>query len=207
MPERGLTTKGDITRLLDRWAQGDAEALAALVPMVYDELKDLAQHYLRNEREGHTLQPTALVHEAYLRLAGQREARLHNRTHFYGAAAQVMRRVLVDHARHRSAAKRQQSAGAAEAMPAVALDVAPDVRMDLVALDDALTRLAAIAPDRARVVELRYFGGLSIEETAEYLGLGAATVKRRWNYARAWLYRALSDGGARASAGSIPDSR
>jgi len=112
-----LTSKGDITRLLDRWAQGDAEALAALVPMVYDELRDLAQHCLRNEREGHTLQPTALVHEAYLRLAGQREARLHNRTHFYGAAAQVMRRVLVDHARHRSAAKRQQ--GAAEAVPAV----------------------------------------------------------------------------------------
>jgi RNA polymerase sigma factor (TIGR02999 family) len=188
-----MTDRGDITRLLERWAKGDADAFHALVPVVYDELKDLAEHYLRLERPDHTLQPTALVHEAYLRLAGQRASRLNNRTHFYGAAAQVMRRVLVDHARHRSAAKRR-GAGLEAPLPAVTLDVAPDLMVDLVALDDALGRLAAFAPDRAKVVELRYFGGLSIDETAEYLGLGPATVKRRWNYARAWLYRALSGG-------------
>jgi RNA polymerase sigma factor (TIGR02999 family) len=195
-----MTDKGEVTRLLDRWAQGDREAFGALVPMVYDELKDLAEHYLRHERAGHTLQPTALVHEAYVRLAGQREARLRNRTHFYGAAAQVMRRVLVDHARHRSAAKRNAPDGQ-NVLPPVTLDVAPDLRVELVALDDALTRLAAFAPDPAKVVELRFFGGLSIEETAEYLGLGAATVKRRWTYARTWLYRALSGGLASTARG------
>jgi len=194
-----MTDHGDITRLLERWAQGDAGAFHALVPVVYDELKDLAEHYLRHERLGHTLQPTALVHEAYLRLAGQRETHLRNRTHFYGAAAQVMRRVLVDHARRRAAAKRQAE-GADGGLPPVALDVEPEVRMDLVALDDALTRLEAFAPDRAKVVELRYFGGLSIDETAEVLGLGPATVKRRWNYARAWLYRALVGASGRTAA-------
>ena len=197
-----MTDKGDITQLLEQWAQGDADAFRALVPIVYEELKDLAGHYLRLERPEHTLQPTALVHEAYLRLAGQRAARLNNRTHFYGAAAQVMRRVLVDHARHRAAAKRQREGVEAVLRP-VALDVAPDLRVDLVALDDALTRLEAFAPDRAKVVELRYFAGLSIEETAQFLGLGPATVKRRWNYARAWLYRALKRaGGPEASAPS-----
>jgi RNA polymerase sigma factor (TIGR02999 family) len=183
--------EGDITRLLERWARGDEEALRILMPMVYGELKDLAEHYLRRERAEHTLQPTALVHEAYLRLVGQRAARLHNRTHFYGAAAQVMRRVLVDHARRRAAAKRQGD-DVEPVLPIVSLDVAADVRVDLVALDDALLRLEAFAPDRAKVVELRYFGGLSIEETAAFLRLGEATVKRRWNYARAWLYRELT---------------
>ena len=155
-----MTDKGDITQLLEQWAQGDADAFRALVPIVYEELKDLAGHYLRLERPEHTLQPTALVHEAYLRLAGQRAARLNNRTHFYGAAAQVMRRVLVDHARHRAAAKRQREGVEAVLRP-VALDVAPDLRVDLVALDDALTRLEAFAPDRAKVVELRSPGSSS----------------------------------------------
>ena len=182
---------GDITRLLDRWAEGDAEAFKALMPIVYEELRRLAGHYLRRERGNHTLQPTALVHEAYLRLAGIRELRLHNRTHFYGAAAQVMRRVLVDHARQHRALKR----GGPE--PDVVpfdegLDLPVDVRLDLVALDEALDELARIAPDQARVVEVRYFGGLSVEETAEYLDVAPATVKRRWAFARAWLYRRMS---------------
>jgi len=185
--------RGDITRLLSQWADGNPDAFRALVPLVYDELKHLADHYLRHERSGHTLQPTALVHEAYLRLAGLREARLNNRTHFYGAAAQVMRRVLVDYARHRAAAKRQNP-GEHAPLPSAVLDVPVDLRVDLVALDEALDRLAVFAPDRARVVELRYFGGLSVEETAEYLGVGAATVKRYWTSARAWLYRTLDPG-------------
>jgi RNA polymerase sigma factor (TIGR02999 family) len=193
---------GDITRLLARWSDGDEEAFRALVPIVYDELKRLAEHYLRDERRGHTLQPTALVHEAYLRLAGVREAALNNRTHFYGAAAQVMRRVLVDHARHRGALKRQ-SPVADPLWVGAAVDRGEDTRVDLVALDEALSKLAAFAPDRATIVELRYFGGLSIDETAEYLGIGSATVKRRWDFARAWLFRALgSDGPAEADPAS-----
>jgi RNA polymerase sigma factor (TIGR02999 family) len=186
---------GDITSLLERWAEGDAEAFKALMPMVYEELRGLAGHYLRRERANHTLQPTALVHEAFLRLAGVRDLRLHNRTHFYGAAAQVMRRVLVDHARHHRALKR----GGPE--PDVVpfdegLDLPVDVRLDFVALDEALDELARIAPDQARVVELRYFGGLSVEETAEYLDVAPATVKRRWAFARAWLYRRMSGNSA-----------
>jgi RNA polymerase sigma factor (TIGR02999 family) len=182
----------EITRLLSQWSEGQREAFHALAPLVYEELKRLADHYLRNERRGHTLQPTALVHEAFLRLAGLQAMRLNNRSHFYGAAAQVMRRVLVDHARQRQALKR--------AVPEEGLSKDPlagravDMRLDLLALDVALDRLAAIAPLRARVVELRYFGGLSIEETAEYLSIGTATVKRHWAFARAWLYRAIDSG-------------
>jgi RNA polymerase sigma factor (TIGR02999 family) len=183
----------NLTRLLVRWGEGDAEAFRSLVPLVYDELKRLAAHYLRNERGGHTLQPTALVHEAYLRLSGLREMRLNNRAHFYGAAAGVMRRVLVDHARRHTALKR----GGPDAAPAP-LEVEPeagvDLRLDLVALDGALEALAAHSPDSARVVELRYFGGLSVEETAQHLGIAPATVKRRWTMARAWLFRALDTG-------------
>ena len=190
-----MAEPGDITELLARWSNGDAEAFQSLVPLVYDELKRLAEHYLRHERQGHTLQPTALVHEAYLRLAGLRETTLKNRSHFYGAAAQVMRRALVDYARHRNAQKRQDPGGGSPWSPAEA-EAGVDTRVDLIALDEALSRLAAFAPERARVVELRYFGGLSVDETAEYLGVGAATVKRRWNYARAWLYRALREGAA-----------
>lgn len=182
---------GDITRLLERWAQGDAEAFAALMPIVYEELRGLADHYLQRERGGHTLQPTALVHEAYLRLSGNRELQLRNRAHFYGAAARVMRRVLVDHARRRRSSKRggpmRQTVSFDEAFDAPVF-----VRLDLVALDEALDALERVAPARARVVELRYFGGLSVEETADCLGVAPATVKRRWAYARAWLLRHLS---------------
>jgi RNA polymerase sigma factor (TIGR02999 family) len=182
----------EITDLLDRWGRGDAEAFKVLLPRVYEELRHLAARHLRAERQGHTLQPTALVHEAYLRLSGLREMRLHNRAHFYGAAANVMRRVLVDHARRHAAQKR----GGAQV--ALALDdvAAPEVHVDLqlVALDEALAALAEIAPEKARVVELRYFGGLSVEETGEYLGLSAPTVKRYWAFARAWLFSRLASG-------------
>lgn len=180
----------DITGLLDRWSRGDAEAFNALMPLVYDELKDLADHYMRHERQEHTLQPTALVHEAYLRLSGVKGVRLENRTHFYGAAAQVMRRLLVDHARQRNAQKR---GGEVELLPFDTVPEPPlDLRLDFVSLNDALDALAAFAPDKARIVELRYFGGLSIEETAEFLSISPATVKRHWTFARAWLYRELA---------------
>src|SRR5262245_20148717 len=173
----------DITRLLEQWASGDASAFKALVPIVYEELRRLADHYLRQERSGHTLQPTALVHEAYLRLAGIRDLQLHNRSHFYGAAAQVMRRVLVDHARQRQAIKR--GGPDREVVPFDdALGAPVDFQLDLIALDEALQALERSAPQRARVVELRYFGGLSVDETAEYLNIAPATVHRHWAYAK-----------------------
>jgi RNA polymerase sigma factor (TIGR02999 family) len=182
----------DITALLARWAGGDEDAFQSLVPVVYQQLRRLAEHYLRQEAPDHTLQPTALVHEAYLRLAGIRDMELKNRSHFYGAAAQVMRRVLVDYARQRRALKR-----GGPALQRVPFDDAINTPIgggvDLVALDEALSALDAIAPLRARVVELRYFGGLSVEETAEYLGISPATVKRHWAFARAWLFNRLSD--------------
>ena len=186
-----MERKSDVTELLERWSRGDTEAFKNLIPLVYDELHRLADHYLRQERVGHTLQPTALVHEAYLRLSGLRQMQLRNRTHFYGASAHVMRRVLVDHARRRNAQKR----GGGDGPPSLgAVDTPLDVRLDLVALDRALERLALLAPEKARVVELRYFGGLSVDETAEYLGLSERTVKRYWRFARAWLLRTLSSG-------------
>lgn len=181
---------GDITGLLSRWAEGDAEAFGALMPVVYDELRKLAAHYLSKERSDHTLQPTALVHEAYLRLSGIRDMELRNRAHFYGAAAQVMRRVLVDHARQRRALKR--GGPSAVSVPfEEAMDTVIEAGVDFLALDEALAALEKIAPARARVVELRYFGGLSVEETAEYLGVAPATVKRHWAFARAWLFSRL----------------
>ena len=182
----------DITRLLARWADGDAEAFEALMPVVYAELRKLAHHYLRQERPDHTLQPTALVHEAYLRLAGIRDMELRNRAHFYGAAARIMRRVLVDHSRQRHALKRGGPAPAVVPFDE-AIETPIDGTADLVALDEALGALEAIAPERARVVELRYFGGLSVDETADYLGVAPATVKRHWAFARAWLFKRLSD--------------
>lgn len=181
----------DITALLVRWRTGDSSALEELTPIVYSELRDLAAHYMRREHADHTLQPTALVNEAYLRLSGVRSPRFENRVHFYGAAARVMRRILVDHARRRRAAKRGSGV-----LP-IALDdvdsLGIDLREDLIALDDALDRLAAIAPRPARVVELRYFGGLSVMETAALLEVAPVTVKRHWAFARAWLRRALSN--------------
>jgi RNA polymerase sigma factor (TIGR02999 family) len=183
------TNVGDITQLLDRWCGGDADAFNALVPLVYEELRKLANFYLRDERQGHTLQPTALVHEAFLRLRNVRDLRMENRAYFYGAAARVMRRVLVDYARRRGADKRGGDHSAAELT--AALDKPIDVRMDLIALNDALDALEAIAPEKAKVIELRFVGGLTIEETADYVGIAPATVKRHIAFARAWLFRAL----------------
>jgi RNA polymerase sigma factor (TIGR02999 family) len=181
----------DVTGLLQAWGGGDPAALDQLVPIVYDELHRQAQRYLRRENPGHTLQTTALVHEAYLRLVDQREARWQNRAQFFGVAAQLMRRILVDHARRHHAAKR---GGSAIAVPLEEEEVAAGKSdVDLVALDDALNRLAALDPQQARVVELRYFTGLGIEETAEALEISSATVKREWAMARAWLKRELGE--------------
>ena len=182
---------GDVTTLLDRWNDGDTEALQQLLAQLYPELKRLADGLLRHERPDHTLQPTALVHETYIRLTGLREMRLDSRRHFYGAAAVAMRRILVDHARLRRAEKR----GGQDLQRAPldeALNTPIDVRLDFERLDEALEELAAFAPEKARVVELRYCTGLSIAETAELLAIAPATVKRHWTFARAWLYRALS---------------
>lgn len=182
----------DITRLLNRWTDGDAAALQDLMPLVYEALRELADHYMQRERPNHTLQPTALVNEAYLRLSGHGSG-FKSRVHFYGAAAQVMRRILVDHARERRARKR---GGALDQFAFTeALDGAiGEVPIDVLALDEALDRLGRMAPVKVQVVELRYFGGLSIDETATFLGLSPATVKRHWSFARAWLYRALKIG-------------
>jgi RNA polymerase sigma-70 factor, ECF subfamily len=176
----------DVTRLLVRLTDGDRAALDDLLPLVYGELRRLAASYLRRERADHTLQPTALVHESYLRLVDQTQVRWQNRAHFFGVAAQMMRRILVDHARERVAEKR---GGGAERL---SLDeniaVSGERARELVALDEALARLAEIDPEKSRVVELRFFGGLSVEETAEVLGVSAPTVKRHWRMAKAWLY-------------------
>jgi len=176
----------EITRMLQEWSGGKQEALDALLPLVYAELHRQASRYLRRERAGHTLQTTALIHEAYLKLIDQREVNWQNRAHFFGIAAQAMRRILVDYARERHRAKR---GGIGENLPLeeAALVVSEERRVDLVALDEALTRLAKFDERQARIVELRYFSGLSIEETAEVLGISPATVKSDWNVAKAWL--------------------
>jgi RNA polymerase sigma factor (TIGR02999 family) len=177
-----------VTALLRAWRGGDEEAWGQLVPLVYDELRRVARRQLRRERGEHTLQPTALVHEAFLRLVDQKVT-WQNRAHFFGVAAQLMRRILVDHARQRHAAKR--GGGAA----LVALDsanaLAPEREVDLLALDGVLEQLTSLDPQQGRIVELRFFGGLTVEETAEALGISPATVKRDWSLAKAWLYRAL----------------
>ena len=179
-----------ITQLLIDWGKGDQAALERLMPLVYSELRRLASNYLRRERAEHTLQPTALVNEAYLKLVDQRNARWQNRAHFFGIAAQLMRRILVDHARQRQAVKRggvdQQrlSITSAEA-------VVKQPEIDLLALNEALDELAQMDSQQSRIVELKFFGGLSIEETAEVLGISHATVERDWKLARAWLRRQL----------------
>jgi RNA polymerase sigma-70 factor (ECF subfamily) len=180
----------DVTVLLERWRGGDRAALDELMPLVYGELRSLADRHLRNERAGHTLQPTALVNEAYLRLAAVRGGGFENRAHFFAAAATAMRRILVDHARRRGRQKR----GADVTIVDLDVDLVAgiDPRVDLLALDDALDRLTAVSPVKGKVVELRYFGGLSVEQTAEFLGISPATVKRHWAFARVWLYRELA---------------
>lgn len=182
----------NVTRLLVQWNKGDPGALEALVPLVYDELRRLARHYLKQEKQNHTLSSTALVHEAYLRLVSQKEVTWQNRAHFFGVASQMMRRILVDHARHHAYAKRGGGAMTLALDDAVATPQRKEI--DLVALDDALDSLAKLDERQSRMVELRFFGGLSIEETSEVLGISAPTVKREWASARAWLYREISRG-------------
>jgi len=176
--------------MLKRLSAGDQEAVNKLVPVLYDELRRLAAYYLRKERSDHTLQATALVHEAYVRLVDQREVEWKNRNHFFGVAAQLMRRVLLDHARKHQAAKRGGP------LPKVKLDDAvamcEENAAELVALDGLLTRLSTIDPQQTRVVELRFFGGMSVEETAEVLNISPATVKREWAMAKAWFAREMS---------------
>lgn len=179
-----------VTKLLIEWQGGSQEALRALMPMVYRELRAIAGRALSHESAGHTLQSTALVHEAYLKLVGQHSARWQNRAHFLAIAAQMMRRILVDHARHQHRLKRGGPVPLLSLDESVAL-AAPAADVSLLALDDALTALAAVDPRAARVVELRFFSGLTIEETAEAMSMSLGTIKRDWNTARAWLYREL----------------
>ncbi len=180
----------EISQLLLHWSDGDQSARAKLLPLVYDELRRLARHYLRRERVNHTLQPTALVHEAYLRLIEQQHVSWQTRAQFFGLAATLMRNILVDHARQHLAEKRGGGALALSLSEADRFGNAPDV--NLIALDEALQNLASSAPQPARIVELRYFGGLTIAETADVLGISHATVERDWAFARAWLKKELT---------------
>jgi RNA polymerase sigma factor (TIGR02999 family) len=190
MKQRELKTH-EITQMLREWSGGKREALDKLMPLVYDELHRQAARYLRRESQGHTLQTTALIHETYLKLIDQRDVRWQNRAHFFAIAAQAMRRIMVDYARTK---QREKRGGGDEKLPLeAAMSVAVDESsVDLIALDEALTRLGEIDLQQARVVELRYFSGLSLEETAEALHISRATAAREWNVARAWLRRELT---------------
>jgi len=182
----------DVTQLLIKWSDGDPAALDNLIPLVYGDLRRLAHHYLRSERAGHTLQTTALAHEAYFRLASQKKVDWQNRGHFFAVCAKIMRRILVDYARGRGSAKREGEAKKTSLADADALS--QQRPPDIVAVDEALKELESIDPRKSEVVELRFFGGLTIEETAQILKVSHATVEREWNTARAWLYRAISGG-------------
>ena len=187
---------GKVTRLLLDWSAGNESALAALLPLVYEELRTMAARHLRMERQAHTLQRTALVHEAFLRLVDQKQVDWQNRSQFFSLASQIMRRVLVDHARKHLSSKR---GGGAERLnlddiEASALMLTEDVRVDLGAIDQALKRLEEMDPRQGKLVELRFFGGLSIEDTADVLDISPATVKREWVSARAWLQLELGAG-------------
>lgn len=185
------SSSGRIERLLADWGQGSEEARESLIPLVYGELRRLARRHLYRERPDHTLQSAALVNEAYLRLVRQPSPQCENRAQFFGMAAQMMRHILVDYARQRMAAKR----GAGEPRLRLDAELAPAKKeeIDLVALDDALNNLAALDPEQSRLIELRFFGGLSIEETAAVMGVSPATVKREWATARAWLRREMKN--------------
>lgn len=186
MPE---ASRKDITELLAQWQGGNQEALQSLLPLIYNELRRLAQHHLRGERSEHTLQSTALVHEAYLRMMKPGSLHCENRAHFFAIASQLMRQILVDYARNRGAAKRD---GGNRVTLSEAAELGRPKGVDLVAIDDALRTLSQISPRQSRIVELRFFGGLSIEETSAFLGISPATVERDWAIARAWLYREIS---------------
>jgi len=180
----------EVTELLRAWNAGQPDARDRLIRIVYESLHAIAERHLGREREGHTLQPTALVHELYVRLTDQRQVAWRDRVHFFAVAAQVMRRILVDHARRRKSDKR--GGGAAPLAIEFAVEVCDERNFDLVALDLALDRLTEILPQQARIVELRFYGGLTLEETAEAMGISPATVSREWAMARAWLRRAMS---------------
>jgi RNA polymerase sigma factor (TIGR02999 family) len=181
----------EVTQLLVAWGNGNKAALEKLMPLVYDELRRLAHHYMRREHPGHTLQTTALVNEAYFRLVDQKHVHWQNRAHFFAISAQLMRRILIDHARSHQFVKR--GGGAHKVSLDEVAVVAQEQAADLLALDDALRSLAAIDERKGRIVELRFFGGLSAEETAEALKISPRTVMREWSMAKAWLYRAISN--------------
>ena len=185
----GEPVSGDVSSLLRAWSDGDQRALALLTPIVYEELRRLAHYYMKRERAGHSLQATALVNEAYMRLVDYKRMQWQNRAHFMAAAAQAMRRILVDHARRRNA---KRGANAEHVSLDAEAVLSADRSDDFGALDDALNALAARAPRKAKVVELRFFGGLSVEETAEVLHVSPITVMREWKSAKAWLYRELA---------------
>ena len=203
--ENDKQSPGEVTRLLQRWADGDGAALESLWPLVYDDVRRLARRQMARERADHTLQGTALVNEAFIRLSGQRVLEWQNREQFLSLAAQIMRRVLVDHARQHNAQRRGDGArrvslhdtqAAFEVDAVQALDALNDDRVDVLAIDTALTKLQQIDAPQGRIVELRYFGGLTLEETASVVGISLASVKREWAMARAWLRRELSEMGA-----------
>jgi RNA polymerase sigma factor (TIGR02999 family) len=189
--QSGDARTGDVTRLLRAWSEGDQGALERLTPIVYDELHHLARRYMKRERPGHSLQTTALVNEAYMRLADYRRMQWQDRAHFFAASAQVMRRILVEHARRHN---RKRGGGVQHVSLEEAAVVGGDEDADLVALDDAMHTLASIDPRKVQVVEMRFFAGMSVEETAEVLKISPKTVKRDWRVAKAWLYRELTGG-------------
>jgi len=184
------SSPSEVTQLLQQWSEGRQDALDLLIPQIYGELRRLASSYLRRERPDHTLQPTALVNEAFLKLVDQKAVRWQNRAHFFGIAAQAMRRILVDHARAHSAGKRGAGGRQVALDESVAITPSPDI--DMLALDEALTRLERLDPQQSRIVELRFFGGLTIEETAEVMRISPATIGRDWTLAKAWLYAELA---------------
>ena len=179
----------DVTRLLVEWSNGDQAALEELMPLVYEELRRLAGRYMRRENQGHTLQTSALVNEAYLRLIDQKKVHWQNRAHFFGVAAQLMRRILVDHARSRARAKR---GGGAQMVSLAEQAATPKEIADVIALDNALKDLAKIDPRKSKIVEMKFFGGLTNEEVAEVLKVTSRTVEREWRKAKAWLYKAVT---------------
>lgn len=184
------TSTHEVTRLLLDWSKGDKTALDKLMPLIYEELRRLAHRYMSRERAGHTMQTTALVNEAYVRLVNRKNVHWQDRAHFFAIAAELMRTILVDHARSHASTKR--GGGARKLSLDEALVVSQERAADVVALDEALRALALIDPKQSRIVELRFFGGLTIEETAEVLDLSAATIKREWSTAKAWLYHELA---------------
>ena len=190
----------EVTRLLLEWKNGNQAAVDALTPIVYSELRRLAANYMRDERSAATLQPTAVVHEAYLRLVSQRMPDWESRSHFFGVAAQLMRQILVDHARKHRSGKR--GGGAAKVALEDALGFAPERSSSMIALDDALTELAKMDPRQAKVIELRFFGGFSVEEVAQSLNISVATVGREQRMAEAWLHREMQAGPAAAESGA-----